>query len=1489
VRRHAKAPSAGSTEGSGNSRGLLRRAFAARGASIDVRGSGAPSQRRLPLAVLCALALFASLAFASSASAAPEVLEPPTVSEVSYDSARLEGKINPGGGVSYRFEFCLDGADCSASGAWIYTDSAIATGPSPLTVKADQVGLKGGTKYFVRLTVEDFIFGEIDRSDPPNPSFTTLVSSPPSIPGAVAASSVFSTTATATAKVKRPTASNDVKCHFEYISDDQYKANEVASAPLFEGATAADCAQNPIGKADAETDKDVTAPLAGLSPATTYHLRLVAENAAASSPVVKVGANFTTAAKVAEPKVLTANNATDVSYRSAKVSGSVERPAGADPALDITRCAFEYVTDAQFQATGFDGAGQTACDQTSFSGPTSVTADLKGLKSGVEYHLRLAAENSSGTATKEAASTFTTTPGGDPTITLDPPIPGYTKVRINGTASRGLGFKDSELVVVYESAEAGTGNFSGGNFKYLPMGPGPHAFSFDFTGLNENTEYEFRVQMEERDGLGGAQVFSPNRVTTTGHLEAPTATIDPVTIFTDSTAHFSGTVDTHAPAGPLNALEKEGTKVDWHFECTPECPGPGDEPLSGTVQGEEGSKAISIDADRLEPNAHYEVKLVAGNEAFSVETPVASFNTPKVPPTVKPVTGASDGKGGYTLQGLVNPKNQTITGCEFKWGPNAPAYAFSAPCSPLPAGVDEKQRVTVSAVSGQFRLSFEGQTTGDIPFDAAASVVQAQLESLSSVGPSGIGAVTRDFQIDVFGPRYIYDITFSGPLANKNLPQLEAENGTEPAGTVSSLTLVRGSANLPITVEAHLTSLNPGVTYHALLVVTYGAGSKADGGDQEFVVTLADKENCPNEQARKENSSLALPECRAYELVSPPAKEGFGASFGEFSPGGLVRYATDAGNIAKSGQNFAIGNTYVAARSATGWETIPNLNGSSGTLRDAPSYFTTEASPFKFSEDLRSSLWAGNRKDGIPGINQYLRRPDGTFTLIGHINPIISIEDIGGTYAGASRDLSHVFYQSTFVGGPTPWGPGVYEYVGTGNEQPPRRADVDNSGKPLTECDFPASGPQEYKAKAAFNSDDGRVYGFLVAGGCGLSNPPETELWARVNGTTSFDVSASQCSRVDCNAPATPGYMGSARDGSRIFFTTTQQLVNGDTDQTKDLYSCDIPAGNPAPNAGKANHCAPLKQVSAGPTDAIVETVSSVSDGGNTVSFTAKGVLADNEDALGKEAVPGAHNLYVWRQNAANPDGQTAFAGRLNFDDLTLEDRAPQSTPDGRYLVFVTATQLVDTDTDAALDVYRYDAETGEMLRVSTNIFGVAGNGNDFGAGVSPSAVTDDGQKIVFSSGEALSPVDGNGAGDIYLWTPTRGSLISTGAVGGGAGGGFINGSGQDIFFQATGYTPADVDDVGDVYDARVGGGFSFAQPTSCSGEACQGGAVSRPPSSPPLASEGASSGNPAPQQVKKCPKGKVKKRGKCVKKPKKHKAKKHGGKKASHKKGGGK
>lgn len=92
-------------------------------------------------------------------------------------------------------------------------------------------------------------------------------------------------------------------------------------------------------------------------------------------------------------------------------------------------------------------------------------------------------------------------------------------------------------------------------------------------------------------------------------------------------------------------------------------------------------------------------------------------------------------------------------------------------------GVDEVQSLTIDALSGTYTLTFGGQTTSAIAFNATAVQVQTALWALSSIGSSGV-SVTGD----AGGP---YTITFGGALSG--LPQSEitttATNLTGGAGT----------------------------------------------------------------------------------------------------------------------------------------------------------------------------------------------------------------------------------------------------------------------------------------------------------------------------------------------------------------------------------------------------------------------------------------------------------------------------------------------------------------------------------------------------------------------------------------------------------------------------------------------------------------------------------------------------------------------------------
>ena len=1521
---------------SGAARGNVVGAAAMPAVTRGSQGSGAPSSRRAPIALLVALALAIAAFTAAPASAAPPVPKMGSISEIKGGSAHLTGEASAtGGAIAYFFQYCT--VECSeASAIWTSGPEGVVEGSEYKPVQENLEGLKADTKYFVRLLASAGFLGQ-STSEKPYPSFTTLSVAPPSVTVIDNASEVAYTTATATGKVERPAPIGsdpaddtgiDVNCHFEYITDAQFLANVGSSEPGFTGATAVDCEPNPVKAAG---ESAVTAHLEGLANNTTYHLRLTATNAGGTD--AKEAASTFTTLKVDPPSVVSIEDAGEVKYNQAQVKGVVERPTtSADPAFDVN-CSFEYIADADYQANPpaerFAGAGAAGCLENPITaasadvnGEQAVSAELAGLRSGTTYHLRLSATNLGGSESKEAASTFTTQTVTPPVLALDAPgAIGYATAHISGTVDPEGGTVDpttSEPFPINWQLQFARAD-EPGNWQFGEAGTiaGAEAASTDpitvakvLEGLQIGTEYKFRLLATYDD----QEATSTEGSFTTEPVNKPIVSLDPVTDPTDTTAKFTGTVSANAP-GPVNAEGEALYKTDWEITCQPGCPNlSGGSP--GTVQAVDGAKAFSVEAADLEPNTAYEVTLKASNAAGSQDV-VRTFHTTLILPGVTSAPGASDGEGGYFLQGIVNPHNSPVTDCHFVYGPNSELdpkkYPFAVPCSPTPKGRNEVQRIQVigsfsssgavaPADSGQFRLSFRGETTVDLPFDATPAEVGAALTALSTIGPA---------DITVSGRPGLFEVTFEGSLAEIRLPLIRGENGTIPLGycepcygfggtpRVEGSTLVQGGNNFPITVEGHVTGLTPGATYHSRLVVTNGVGTSVTD-DQPFKPTLNPPSSCENEQLRKENNSLALPECRAYEKVTPSGKEGTPAELSDYAPD-TVLYDSFAGNLAGSGNAGAIQTSlYVSRRTATGWETIPNLNGPNGSMMSPPDNASATGVYPHYSADFLTSLWTFSRKGEPADRELWLRNPDASLASVGQGM---------GSFAGASDDLSHIVYA-----GISTWGPGVYEFVGTGNEDP-RRVDLDNSGTPISTCEPAATAGGRNTV-----STDGRVIFVTAAGSTGTASctgtasPPADEVWARIGGVVSVDASASECNRTapaePCNAPSNATFLAATPDGSRVFFSTRQQLVDGDTDQTSDIYECDIPLGTPTPT-GKANPCTALRQVSGAATGADVERAFSISEDGSTVYFTSKGVLADNEDALGNAAQPGDSNLYVWRIDAAHPDGQTSFVARLTDSGSGPNGEKPETTPDGRYLIFLTRTPLLPTDTDESLDLYRYDADSGLLSRVSTRLTGVGGNGdfdvkisNPFSLAVGESghhpntAISDDGQKVVFSTAEPLSPIDGNNAADVYLWTPAGVSLITTGSVGGGEvdngqfatslqGSGVISSSGRDIFFGTAGQLVAsDGDRSGDVYDARVDGGFPNPPP-GCSGESCQPPA----PAPPSLRNPGSTQAGPGnPIKSKPCPKGKVRKHGKCVKKPsKKHSGKKHHSKKASHKQGGGK
>jgi hypothetical protein len=359
-------------------------------------------------------------------------------------------------------------------------------------------------------------------------------------------------------------------------------------------------------------------------------------------------------------------------------------------------------------------------------------------------------------------------------------------------------------------------------------------------------------------------------------------------------------------------------------------------------------------------------------------------------------------------------------------------------------------------------------------------------------------------------------------------------------------------------------------------------------------------------------------------------------------------------------------------------------------------------------------------------------------------------------------------------------------------------------------------------------------------------------------------------------------FEGASEKGTIVFFSTTAPLEPGtDTDSGSDLYMARI--GCPG---GEAEGCEvaqrvvrSLVQVSHGTEPAEVQGVVRVAPDGSRVYFVARGVLASegptNTEAEGARSLPvkGADNLYVYD----TASGRTVFVADLcsgpeasgkaeeprcpaaegiegKRDDLGLlsgSQREAQSTPDGGVLVFSSYGRLLANDMDNAKDVYRYDAVTGRLERVSLGEAGHDANGNGEDSVSKPvfadatiepylgaserayeqhemqtRAVSEDGSRIVFETAGPLSGAAVNHRVNVYEWHDGSVSLVSSGnsltddccAV--------ISPSGRDLFFMtAQGLVPQDTDGAMDIYDARLGGGFPpvLAQRQPCSGDACQG------------------------------------------------------------------
>jgi hypothetical protein len=583
--------------------------------------------------------------------------------------------------------------------------------------------------------------------------------------------------------------------------------------------------------------------------------------------------------------------------------------------------------------------------------------------------------------------------------------------------------------------------------------------------------------------------------------------------------------------------------------------------------------------------------------------------------------------------------------------------------------------------------------------------------------------------------------------------------------------------------------------------------------------------------------------------------------------------ANSFGNFVGTENASALGQPYGLVRTGSEWGSLP---------LDSPfsefSLYTLDA----VSPDFRSSLWSMFKPAHPNNADVYRGPPEGPFTRVGPEGPP-GVEGPKLGFEGASEDLSRSVYvdpspnagegSRLWPGDTTANGrlPSLYEYAGVGNSEP-RLVGVSDVGVPssvaashlISNCGTSlGSFPANREAYNAVSASGAKVFFTSAsASSCGAPGPAVDEVYARIEGARTVAISepsASDCEECDTSSKADARFSGASRDGSKVFFTTGQHLLPGATGVGPYLYEYDFDG----PAGGRVT----LVSVGdvAGPG---VLGVARLSDDGSHVYFVAQGVLT-GANREGKAPISGAPNLYVWTRKCPGggaacevPHGTlVAVLSATDGGDWNVTDQRPvQATPDGRFLVFQSVADLTadQEGRQEAGQIFEYDAETEELMRVSRGQGGYNENGNSgtyaatfiaqnyAGAEILPRTifltVSADGSRVFFMSKDALTPQALGSFNNVYEYREGRVSLISDGRdvvstfglpavelIG-------TDASGLDVFFMtADRLVPQDTDVQTDLYDARVDGGSApVVVNAPCAGDPCQGAASVLP--SPPIA-----------------------------------------------------
>ena len=652
-------------------------------------------------------------------------------------------------------------------------------------------------------------------------------------------------------------------------------------------------------------------------------------------------------------------------------------------------------------------------------------------------------------------------------------------------------------------------------------------------------------------------------------------------------------------------------------------------------------------------------------------------------------------------------------------------------------------------------------------------------------------------------------------------------------------------------------------------------------------------------------ASGALPDGRVYEIVSPIKKNGNGAGafgygsvyYGISSPSGDRMLYGVSGTIeggTRGIQFFAIGN-----RSADGWKSFDPLTYPAGQVNYVnylPAALQVSTDLTRFSFNINGGGLVPGNPSTSGGIGEqagaiYVNEPGHELSWVTKPSASTPVPPVGETDwvymvpAGQSPDLK-TFY---------------FSYIGTLTPEDASRAPNVNPHPEF--FDKTPRGFYRWSNGTLVNYGslpDGSFdpYGAVPAGGV-------PDLYGNNSmspGTFNGQVSGDGQQAVFVSPDSTSG---SGRTPQLYVRRGDEPSVLVSRSEVTSLPSATGPyrIEPPRPISGSTNYAYAYGSLDG--SHVYFESIDPLTSDA-PVDATEKAYLFDVETkdlqylaAVRGEPIAAAPDLsnFVYGRTAnggANPGRVGLWNGTTATNFATSPSKKMvlngRSTPDGKVFLFETNLAIPGFNNGGGFteQVYRYDVTASRLECISCPPETVTPESNAElshnqtqepqvpvdGKLTDARAMSADGQRVFFDTGDPLVKQDANGVRDVYLWEQGKVSLISSGRSSKESY--FLDNSesGNDVFFTTSeGLNPEDTDGAYDVYDARVGGGFSVVGPPApCSGGGCQ------TPEAPPSFNAAGSSelngaGNVKERMKKpKCAKGKVRKHGRCVKKQQKSK-----------------